>query len=435
MRQESSCGVSFEIALQTNHAANYANQLLQDLGERAHLETSADHPAVAWRRSGLSHITGHMCPLPLASHADGALMALKAISENASDLPAYGSQLLGERALMRGIRCKGRHNAGGSAQILKAKDGCIALNLAREDDWDLMPAWLGTEMDSWKAIAKCVRQKETDDLVSRGIEMGLALSKSSLPERSTHWFAIKKFKKGKPKKSPLIVDMSGLWAAPLASNLLEMNTAKVVKVESPTRPDGMRRGHKGFYDLINAGKDCVAIDFKTPKGFVALKNLLIKADVVIEASRPRAMEQLGIFVEDFVMQKPGMIWARLTAYGRSQNRIGFGDDISVSAGLSSVMGQTYGVQSFVGDAIADPMSGLHMVLAIQQCLNQGGGAILDFSMCDILRYAMGDMPDDLIVTAQKWQTIIHQDDAPFYQPRQIHSPVKSLGEDNAVWLC
>jgi len=200
------------------------------------------------------------------------------------------------------------------------------------------------------------------------------------------------------------------------------------------RPDGMREGHQGFYNLLNAGKECVALSFREAEDLIKLKALLHKADVVIEATRPRALKQLGLIAEDFVGQKPGKIWARLTAYGQSENRIGFGDDIGISAGLSSVMEQAHDEPCFVGDAIADPINGLHLALTIQASLNQGGGVVIDLAMRDVLRYAMGDVPKNVSQTAKAWQAIADADKAPLYELRQARGLVKSLGEDNAVWL-
>jgi len=89
---------------------------------------------------------------------------------------------------------------------------------------------------------------------------------------------------------------------------------------------------------------------------------------------------------------------------------------------------------FVGDAIADPVNGLHLALALQAALNQGGGAVIDLAMRDVLRYAMGDLSDDVVETAKTWQAIANEDNGPLYPMRKPRGVVKELGADNAVWL-
>ncbi|EUA16278.1 hypothetical protein I553_1253 [Mycobacterium xenopi 4042] len=71
---------------------------------------------------------------------------------------------------------------------------------------------------------------------------------------------------------------------PLCAQLLARAGAVVVKVESPARPDGTRRGEPAFFDWMNFGKLSYAVDFdKEPD---VLRQLLSAADVVIEGSRP-----------------------------------------------------------------------------------------------------------------------------------------------------
>lgn len=424
--------------MQTDHAADYANLLLGALGVSERVAKKSDHPAIAWKRSGLLETTKLMLPLPLAAHADGALMALKALCPE-SDLPKSAAQILGERARLRKSIRQGRLCAGGYGRLLDTQTSHIGLNLVREDDWDLIPAWLEDDVSDWDGIVKIVKGRKASSLVRRAAELGLAVAEDSFIARSKTWFSKTEFKKyapkPRPKCKPIIVDMSSLWAGPLASSLLGMTGAEIIKIESPARPDGMRFGHKGFYDVLNAGKACVALDFRDPTDLAQLKALLSKADIVIEASRPRALEQLGIVAEDYVAENSGKVWARLTAYGRGQNRIGFGDDIGIAAGLASVMDAAHGEPCFVGDAIADPVNGLHLALAIYAHYKAGGGVVLDFSMQEVLRFAMGDITDNLDKTARDWTKIAALNAKALYPMRHLIGETHEVGAHNGKWLC
>jgi hypothetical protein len=434
MKPVNSCGASSETVLQTDHAANYANQLLADFGCAERVSSKSDHPALAWKRSGLLNTTQLMLSLPLASHADGVLMALRALCPDA-DLPQSGAHLLGERARLRETVRQGRQTVGGQGRLIDTSDGRLALNLVRDDDWDLIPAWLEHAADNWDDITRVAKTRKTDDLVMRAAEIGLAVAKDKLPDAPSKWISLQKFKSAPRPTTPLVVDLSALWAAPLASSLLQMTGAKVIKVEGRNRPDGMRLGHQGFYDLINGGKDCVALDFKHADDLTRLKGLLNRADVVIEASRPRALQQLGIIAEDCVANNPGQVWARMTAYGQHENRIGFGDDIAVSAGLTTIMDQAHGEPCFVGDAIADPINGLHLALAVIASLRQAGGVVIDLNMCEVLRHAMGVIPKDIKKTGEEWRVIADRDEHPLYELRCPRGVTKALGADNARWSC
>jgi hypothetical protein len=61
----------------------------------------------------------------------------------------------------------------------------------------------------------------------------------------------------------LVADLSSMWAGPLCARLLGLAGADVIKVESPDRPDGARRGNREFFDWLHAGHRSLAVDFRT----------------------------------------------------------------------------------------------------------------------------------------------------------------------------
>jgi len=155
-----------------------------------------------------------------------------------------------------------------------------------------------------------------------------------------------------------------------------------VKVESVTRPDGARRGPVAFFDLLNGRKRSVALDFTNRSDVTILRQLVQRADVVIEASRPRALEQLGIAAVDVVRHGGPRVWVSITGYGRRSaasgvGRVAFGDDAAAAGGL--VVWQD-GAPLFCADAVADPVTGLTAAAACLDALDAGGRWLLDVSM-------------------------------------------------------
>ncbi len=107
------------------------------------------------------------------------------------------------------------------------------------------------------------------------------------------------------------------------------------------------------------------------------------ADVVITGSRPRALEQLGLALDDRVGRGRPRVWLSITGYGRSGpsgQRVAFGDDAAVAGGL--VARDDLG-PCFCADAIADPLCGLASAVAVLDALEAGGTWVLDASMADI----------------------------------------------------
>lgn len=83
---------------------------------------------------------------------------------------------------------------------------------------------------------------------------------------------------------------SARCGGPLCAHLLGLAGARIVKVETPTRPDGARYGDPGFYQLLYDDHRSVVLDPATAEGRGAMAALVEAADIVIEAvppARPR----------------------------------------------------------------------------------------------------------------------------------------------------
>jgi crotonobetainyl-CoA:carnitine CoA-transferase CaiB-like acyl-CoA transferase len=144
---------------------------------------------------------------------------------------------------------------------------------------------------------------------------------------------------------------------------------------------------------MNTGKLSYAVDFAEPAG---LRQLLEAADVVIESSRPAALAQRGLGPAP----RDGQVWLRITGHGTEGERanwVAFGDDAAVAGGL---VGGTDTDPVFCGDAIADPLTGLHAALVVAESLHRGGGALIEMSMAAVAAtYAADDRSAETPCTA------------------------------------
>ncbi|WP_322725431.1 CoA transferase [Streptomyces spongiae] len=108
------------------------------------------------------------------------------------------------------------------------------------------------------------------------------------------------------------MDFTSLWAGPLCAYLLSLCGAEVVKVESVQRLDGVRRGPAAFYDLLHAGHGSVTVDFGSRADMDRLRRLVRRADLVLEASRARALRRRGLVAAEVVDE--GTSWLSVIAY-------------------------------------------------------------------------------------------------------------------------
>lgn len=419
----------------TGAATTYAHRLLAQLGlEAIALDGRADPAPLAWRRAGLMAVTGRadgpalVCPAALASAADGVMMALRAIAPDKS-WPLNGALLLGERARLLGLTRGGRLSANRSCRLIRVADGEVALNLAREADRDLLPILLAdhkADLSDWAAIERAAAGCDSGTLLARGIEMSMAIAAVVPPCPPARLFPILRSARAAPDRPPLVVDLSSLWAGPLCGSLLALAGAQVIKVESRTRLDGARFGHGGFYDLLNADKASVTLDFHDAADRGALAALVAQADIVIEASRPRALRQLGIDRDAEVAR--GAIWIGITAHD-DPDRIGFGDDAAVAGGLAAIMAEGWGEALFAGDAIADPLTGLHAALAALVAWRQGQAGLIALSLAGTTAFAChAGLASPALL--RDWQARTQADDAPLYPLRAPVGAAALPGADN-----
>lgn len=337
--------------------------------------------AERWARSGMAHLTGDPHGPPDYSRA-GILGAADAAAAPFGVTP---DALLAGRAGLTGTMRGGRIAVGGGSRLVRCRDSWCVFTLARQNDLDSVAALLmadGPIADPWDALVAAAPDWDAADLVDRGqmLEIPCAVLGSAEVEAmvvTRTW----------PTRAPvpidaelLVVDLSAMWAGPLCGQLLRGLGATVIKVESPNRPDGARSGNPDFFEWMNGGK--VQFSSEISGGSAALAGLLDEADVVIEASRPRALEQAGLDASTRSV-RPGRVWVRITGYGTSESmrhRVAFGDDAAVAGGL---VGIDAAGPVFCGDAIADPLTGLEAAAAVVESLAGGGGEIIDVAMAGV----------------------------------------------------
>jgi hypothetical protein len=342
-----------------------------------------------WERSGAAALTGRPDGPSLAPPAGLAALLdeLQRSIGDAAELDVYA--LVAMRAQTHGLTRQGATSCGGASRLMRSGNGWSALTLARDDDFAALAAWLETAIDRgdpWETIARVMASRSGKELWDRAGLLGLPFAILGHHARRA---AVVREPVGKCAPRPLagarVVDFSSLWAGPLCAHLLSRLGARVTKVESTTRPDGARLGPAAFYDAFHRGNESVVVDFTTDEGRAALQQLVSDADVVIEASRPRALEALGLSPS---VAPRVMAWVSITGYGRTEpwsDRVAFGDDAAVAGGLVSY--DTNG-PVFCGDAIADPLSGLVSAAAVAEQFRRGHRAVIDVAMASVAASAV-----------------------------------------------
>jgi hypothetical protein len=341
-----------------------------------------DSAAMKWGSSGLAWLTGMPDGPPDFSRANVLTRAERVADDfrRAAGVAVDAATTLAGRSALLGLGRGGRTSAGGATRLLAGPDSWCAITLSRADDVETVPALLAAAAvpdDPWPALRQWVADVGVRAAVDRARLLGIPAA--VLGETPASAPVVRGLGPAGPAcglPDVLVVDLSSMWAGPLCGQLLAQGGATVVKVESPSRPDGTRRGDRAFFDWMNGGKLSYAADFDVPG---PLRHLLAAADVVIEGSRPAALGRRRLGPDD-VAPRPGRVWLRITGHGtdgENADRVAFGDDAAVSGGLVGTG------TVFCGDAIADPLTGLEAALAVAESLGRGGGELIEVSMAAV----------------------------------------------------
>jgi hypothetical protein len=268
--------------------------------------------------------------------------------------------------------------------MFRAADGWMVANLARKEDWDLIPAWLGcdAQQEPWAAIAAYAHHKTRANLVSGADLLGLpAGAVGEVVSDSLEPPQLRLGQRNDRRGSVNVVDLSALWAGPMCGAILAAMGADVVKVESVRRPDPTGASTPEFFRRLNGAKRPLSLDLAVPEGQAQLREMILAADVLITSARPRAFPGLGLNPGEVFATNPGLVWVAVTGYGwtgAASSRVAFGDDAAAAGGL--VRWTPGGAPRFLGDALADPVTGLAAAIGALRGLGQGGGVLVDVAL-------------------------------------------------------
>ena len=192
-----------------------------------------------------------------------------------------------------------------------------------------------------------------------------------------------------------VVSLEQAVAAPFATRQLADLGARVIKIERDTGDfargyDTKVRGMSSYFVWLNRSKESVVLDLKSEHGSTALRELVSRADVLVQNLAPGAVERMGLGWQDALALNPRLIHASLSGYGRGgeyEQKKAYDLLVQCEAGLLSVTG-TPDSPAKVGVSIADICAGMYLYSGILTSLLQrattGRGDVLEVSMLEAL---------------------------------------------------
>ena len=209
----------------------------------------------------------------------------------------------------------------------------------------------------------------------------------------------------KPLVGLKVIELGTLIAGPFAARICAEFGAEVIKVESPSGGDPLRKWRKlyegtSLWWFVQArNKQSLTLNLKHPDAIAILKQLLSEADILIENFRPGVLEKLGLGWDVLHALNPKLVMVRLSGFGQSgpmQGQPGFGAVGESMGGLRYITGFEDRPPVRTGISIGDSIAALWGVIGALMALrhrevNGGSGQVVDVALYEAVFAMMESM--------------------------------------------
>ena len=213
-----------------------------------------------------------------------------------------------------------------------------------------------------------------------------------------------------PLEGLKVLEIENWVAAPAAGEIMADMGAEVIKIEHPETGDPVRSidvssrgivqysgGINSAFELLNRGKQSVAVNLENPQGQAIVLKLAARSDVVVTNLTPHRQERYKLRYEDVSALNQRAIYLALTGYGTDgpdRDRSGF--DYAAfwaRSGIMGSLGEAGGPPTQQRPGMGDQTTSLALTAAIAMALYErersGKGQRIDCSLLHTGMWVIG----------------------------------------------
>src|SRR5450830_283660 len=226
-----------------------------------------------------------------------------------------------------------------------------------------------------------------------------------------------------------VLDLSRVLAGPWCTQILADLGADVVKVERPGAGDDTRHwgppflkdaagqdtAQASYFTACNRNKRSVTIDMASAEGQALIREMALRADIVVENFKVGGLQQYGLDHASLLALNPRLVYCSVTGFGQNgpyAERAGYDYAIQGMGGLMSITGERDdlgGGPQKVGVAVADLMTGMYATVAILAALRHaektGEGQQVDMALLDTQVAMLANLGANYLVSGQVPQRV------------------------------
>ena len=174
-----------------------------------------------------------------------------------------------------------------------------------------------------------------------------------------------------------VVDLTRILSGPFCSMFLADMGAEVIKIEDPREGDPVRaqgeivNGYSSYFATFNRNKRSLTLDLRADAGKEILRDLIRRADVIVNNYRPGVMDKMGFGRDQLRALKPDIISCHVTGFGLDgpyKDRPSFDFIAQAMSGFMSVNGFNDGPPMRAAPPVSDLVAGAYAAMGIMAAL-------------------------------------------------------------------
>jgi formyl-CoA transferase len=175
-----------------------------------------------------------------------------------------------------------------------------------------------------------------------------------------------------------VLDFGQIFQGPYATLLMAKAGANVIKIEPPHGEPARRRAAPGKsatlpVAMLNSNKRAITLNLKSERGRALLRQMVERADVLLENFSPGTMDDLGVGYAVLQAINPRLVYATGSGFGITgpdRDNLAMDFTIQAQSGIMSVTGFPDGPPVKAGPTLVDFMGGIHLYAAVVTALYQ-----------------------------------------------------------------
>ena len=197
-----------------------------------------------------------------------------------------------------------------------------------------------------------------------------------------------------------VLDLALFLPGPHLSQLMADHGAEVIRIESNTYPEALRRvppfvndtpnvDGSGYYANFNSSKLGASVNLKHPRGPELIRQLVARCDIVTESFTPGTMARFGLDYESLRAGRDDLLMISMPLYGQTgpwASYMGYGHVLQAAAGYNHLTGWEDGPPIGTGVAYTDflvpHIAATALIAALDYRRRTGKGQYIDFGQLE-----------------------------------------------------